>query len=46
MGAVRDATGGFEVVWVVLAALMLPQLVICWALRPGLAKVGAEAGAA
>ena len=46
MGALRDATGGFEVVWVVLAALMLPQLVICWALRPGLAKVGAEAGAA
>jgi CP family cyanate transporter-like MFS transporter len=44
MGALRDATGGFEVVWVVLAALMLPQLVICWALRPGLAKVGAEAG--
>jgi CP family cyanate transporter-like MFS transporter len=46
MGALRDATGGFEVVWVVLAALMLPQLVICWALRPGLAKVGAEGGAA
>ncbi len=46
MGALRDATGGFEVVWVVLAALMLPQLVICWALRPGLAKVGVEAGTA
>jgi MFS transporter, CP family, cyanate transporter len=46
MGALRDATGGFEVVWVVLAALMLPQLVICWTLRPGLAKVGAGAGAA
>ena len=37
MGALRDATGGFEVVWVVLAALMLPQLVICCgaATRPG-----------
>jgi CP family cyanate transporter-like MFS transporter len=45
MGALRDATGGFEVVWIVLAALMLPQLVICAALRPGLAKVGAEVGA-
>jgi CP family cyanate transporter-like MFS transporter len=41
MGAVRDATGGFEVVWIALAALMLPQLVISAALRPGLAKVGA-----
>jgi CP family cyanate transporter-like MFS transporter len=41
MGALRDATGGFEAVWIVLAALMLPQLLICVALRPGLAKVGA-----
>jgi CP family cyanate transporter-like MFS transporter len=46
MGALRDATGGFEAVWVVLAALMLPQLVICAALRPRLAKVGAETAAA
>ena len=41
MGALRDATGGFESVWVVLAVLMLPQLAICVVLRPGLAKVGA-----
>jgi CP family cyanate transporter-like MFS transporter len=41
MGAVRDATGAFEAVWIVLAALMLPQLVICVVLRPRLPKVGA-----
>jgi hypothetical protein len=29
----------------VLAALMLPQLLICLVLRPSLAKVGATAGA-
>jgi MFS transporter, CP family, cyanate transporter len=45
MGALRDATGGFQVVWIVLAALMLPQLLICLVLRPSLAKVGATAGA-
>ena len=41
MGALRDATGGFEPVWIVLAALMVPQLVICFVLRPRLPKVGA-----
>ena len=41
MGALRDATGAFEPVWIVLAVLMLPQLALCVALRPGLAKVGA-----
>ena len=41
MGAVRDATSAFTVVWVVLAALMLPQLVLCLVLRPGLRRVGA-----
>jgi CP family cyanate transporter-like MFS transporter len=45
MGALRDATGGFQVVWIVLAALMLPQLLICLVLRPGLPKVGATVGA-
>jgi CP family cyanate transporter-like MFS transporter len=45
MGALRDATGGFQVVWIVLAALMLPQLLICLVLRPGLAKVGATVDA-
>lgn len=44
MGALRDATGGFESVWIVLAVIMLPQLVISAALRPGLAKVGSEVG--
>jgi CP family cyanate transporter-like MFS transporter len=41
MGAIRDASGAFEAVWIVLGALMLPQLVICVALRPRLRKVGA-----
>ncbi len=44
MGALRDATGGFHVVWIVLAAVMLPQLVLCVTLRPGLVKVGETAG--
>ena len=36
MGALRDATGGFEVVWMVLTLLMLGQLAVSWLLRPTL----------
>jgi CP family cyanate transporter-like MFS transporter len=36
MGAVRDATGGFEAVWMLLTILMLGQLALSWLLRPGL----------
>jgi CP family cyanate transporter-like MFS transporter len=39
MGAVRDATGGFEAVWMLLTVLMLGQLALAWLLRPGLAVV-------
>jgi CP family cyanate transporter-like MFS transporter len=39
MGALRDFTGGFEAAWLVLGGLMVPQLVICVALRPALTKV-------
>jgi CP family cyanate transporter-like MFS transporter len=39
MGAVRDATGGFTTVWMLLAALMLAQLCVGLLLRPGLHKV-------
>jgi CP family cyanate transporter-like MFS transporter len=36
MGALRDATGGFDVVWMVLTLLMLGQLAVSWLLRPTL----------
>ena len=44
MGAVRDATGGFRLVWLGLALLMTVQLAVSLALRPGLAKVAAPTG--
>jgi CP family cyanate transporter-like MFS transporter len=34
MGALRDLTGGFTVVWRVLAVLMVVQTVLAWALHP------------
>lgn len=40
MGAVRDATGGFEAVWLSLVAVMLVQLALVRQLRPGLRQVG------
>jgi CP family cyanate transporter-like MFS transporter len=40
MGAVRDATGGFHVVWVSLVALMAAQLAVALTLRPGMTPVG------
>lgn len=39
MGAARDLTGGFTVVWMVLALLMVAQTGLAWALRPGLRQV-------
>lgn len=39
MGAVRDATGGFHAVWLVLGLICLGQLGVCVALRPRLRKV-------
>lgn len=39
MGALRDLTGGFTAVWLVLAVLMLVQAGLALALRPGLRQV-------
>lgn len=39
MGAVRDATGGFDAVWMSLTLLMSAQVALAFALRPGLRKV-------
>ncbi|WP_406831066.1 MFS transporter [Pedococcus sp. KACC 23699] len=39
MGAVRDATGGFDAVWMSLTLLMFGQLAVAFLLRPGLRKV-------
>ena len=36
MGAVEDATGGFSVLWALLALVALPQLAVSSRLRPGL----------
>ena len=39
MGAVRDATGGFDGVWMSLTLLMLAQLAVAFALRPSLRRI-------
>jgi CP family cyanate transporter-like MFS transporter len=39
MGALRDATGGFDVVWMSLAGVMVLQLTLAGFLRPGLRQV-------
>jgi CP family cyanate transporter-like MFS transporter len=39
MGALRDATGGFAAVWMVLTVLMVGQLAFATLLRPTLARV-------
>lgn len=39
MGALRDASGGFEAVWLSLTVLMLAQLALAFLLRPGLRRV-------
>lgn len=39
MGAIRDATGGFDAVWMSLTLLMFAQLAVAFVLRPGLRKV-------
>jgi CP family cyanate transporter-like MFS transporter len=40
MGAIRDATGGFDAVWLSLVGVMLVQLALVRQLRPGLRRVG------
>jgi len=40
MGVVRDATGGFQTVWLVLMGVLVAQLAVSLALRPGLRRVG------
>jgi CP family cyanate transporter-like MFS transporter len=40
MGALRDATGGFDAVWLSLVGVMLVQLALVRQLRPGLRQVG------
>ena len=39
-GALEDVTGGFGAVWMVLALVMVPQLVVSLRLRPTLPRVG------
>jgi len=42
MGAVEDVTGGFAVLWALLALVSAPQLLFALRLRPGLPRVGDE----
>lgn len=44
MGAVEDVTSSFAVLWALLALASLPQLAFALGLRPGLPRVGDEAG--
>jgi CP family cyanate transporter-like MFS transporter len=39
MGAVRDATGGFDAVWLSLVAVMVVQIALVRQLRPGLRQI-------
>jgi CP family cyanate transporter-like MFS transporter len=39
MGAVRDATGGFDAVWLSLVAVMVVQIALIRQLRPGLRQI-------
>ena len=39
MGGVRDASGGFGVVWLCLALVMIPQVIVSLRLTPDRAKV-------
>ncbi len=39
MGALRDATGGFQAVWMTLTLLMVGQIAVSAVLRPGLRRV-------
>ncbi len=39
LGALRDATGGFEAVWMVLTVLMVGQVAFAAVLRPGLNRI-------
>ncbi len=42
MGAVRDASGGFTLLWALLALMAVPQLLALGRLRPTSARVGSE----
>jgi hypothetical protein len=39
MGALRDLTGGFAVIWAVMALLALVQIALAAQMKPDLAKV-------
>jgi CP family cyanate transporter-like MFS transporter len=39
MGALRDATGSFDAVWMSLTLLMFAQLAVAFALRPSLRRI-------
>ena len=39
MGATRDLTGGYQVLWFVLALVMIPQIVLAFRMRPDLPQV-------
>jgi MFS transporter, CP family, cyanate transporter len=39
MGALRDLTGSFQVIWLLMAFLTLVQVALAMQMRPGLAKV-------
>ena len=39
MGALRDLTGSFAVIWLLMALLMLVQIALATRMKPGLAKV-------
>jgi len=38
-GALRDLTGDFQVIWLLMALMMLVQMALAMQMRPGLAKV-------
>lgn len=39
MGALRDLTGGFQVIWLLMALMALVQMALAMQMKPGLAKV-------
>jgi CP family cyanate transporter-like MFS transporter len=39
MGALRDLTGSFAMIWLLMALLMLVQIALATRMKPGLAKV-------
>ena len=45
LGLALDLTGSYALLWALLTAVAVPQLVLAWRLRPTLARVGERAGA-